>query len=226
MNRLFKIDLSKNIINVSYDYSPGHKFGQGQISPDNNFNFVHIPKNASSKIKTVLHDWKQSYYHDIKDPIEHLVILRDPTDRWISSIAEFLVGNFSVLGKVNSEVSLDEISESMNTKMFQNLLFNFVIFDTHTLPQCCYLNGLTLDDITFFYFSDNVIPQILKYVGLPVPTLIQKTNNSLTSPTKTIIIKKLKSLVETDSGLQKRIDVHYWADHQLLDSIKFYYKEK
>ncbi len=223
MNRLFEFDIVDNCINIDYKYNLGHTAGQGQISPDGKFNFIHIPKNASSEIKTVLGDWQESNYHIMQDTPSHLVILRDPTERWISGIAEFLVGEYSHMGTCNSDIPVDEVELMMGTKMFQNLLFDFVIFDGHTIPQCCYIEGLNLDNITFFYHDEQVIPRILKYVGLLNQPRVKNTNNSLTNSKKIVIIKKLKSLLTHNPKLQHSIDKHYWADHKLFDNVKFYY---
>jgi len=223
MNRLIKFNLKHNHVWVDYDYNLGHTWGQGQSSPNGDFNFIHIAKNASSEIKRALVSWPQSNYRETELLTEHLVILRDPTDRWISGIAEFLVGDYSHMGNYNSDLSVTEIEDAMNTKIFQNLLFDFVIFDGHTVPQCCYINELNLNDITFFHFSDSVVPQILQYVNCPM-TMSSKTNNSLTSVKKQVIIKKLKSLLANNPKLQHKIDVHYYADHQLLDNVTFYTK--
>ena len=117
---------------------------------------------------------------------------------------------------------LNEVELLMNTQMFQNLLFNFVIFDSHTIPQCYFLNGINLDNATFFYYDNLVIPRLLDYVGLCAKDT-KRTNSSLTNPKKLVIIKKLKQLLEENSNLQHSINKHYYADHMLFDKVKFHY---
>lgn len=222
MNRLFSFRLDPdNCIAVNYNYNLGHTAGQGQLSPDGKYNLVHIPKNASSEIKNVLNTWQHSNYFEIKNSVEHLVILRDPTDRWISGVAEFLVGNNAHTGFLNSNLSVDEIEQAMNNRLVQNLLFDFAIFDGHTIPQCWYLRGLNLDNIVFFYFDQLVIPRILEYTK--TVSEVKVANTSLTNPRKLAIIKKLKSLLQDNPELQHKIDKNYYADHQLFDKIKFHY---
>lgn len=221
MNRLFTFDIKDCHIMVDYDYNLGHNWGQSQLSPDGRYNFVHVAKNASTEVKTALGTWQQSNYNNLKIDPEHLVILRDPTDRWISGIAEFLVGDFSRTGVFNAKLSIDEIETAINTQMFQNLLFDFVIFDGHTLPQCCYLKGLNINDITFFYFDKSVIPRLMNYVG-ETPVVPNYRNNSLTNAKKQIIINKIRNLLDNDADLQHIIDLHYYADHQLFDHVKFH----
>lgn len=221
MHRLFKFNTVNNQINIAYDYTLGHKIGQGFLSPDARFNFINIPKNASSEVKRSLLGWSASDFNSLVANVEHLVILRDPTDRWISGIAEFLVGNFSYTGKCNANIEFEEIQMLMNTEMFQNLLFNFVIFDNHTLPQSCFLQGLDLDTITFFYFDAEVIPRLLSYVGITKE--IKTTNSALTNQKKLVIIRKLKNLLKDNPTLQRKIDTHYYCDHQLFDKVKFVY---
>jgi len=222
MNRIFTIDTANNHVMVDYNFNPGHVAGQGQVSPDQKFNIIHIPKNGSTEIKASLREWPVSNYHDMDFAPENLVILRDPTDRWISGVIEFLIGNCSHMGNCNSDIPIEEIELLVNTRMFQNLLFNFVIFDGHTLPQSYYLQGIDLGKATFFYHNKQVIHQVLNYVGMSTKN-IKNRNNSLTNPKKLVILNKLKSLLDDNPKLQHSIDKHYYADHKLFDQVKFHY---
>jgi hypothetical protein len=221
MDRLFEFRNNNKIISVNYSYSSGHEFGQGLISPNQDYNFINIPKNASSSVKSLLTNWHSSNYYNIKSEVEHLVILRDPTDRWISAIAEFLVGNFSYMGNINKNVTLKEIESSLDNKFFQNLLFDFVIFDAHTLPQCCFLKDLNLSNITFFYHDEHVVDKIKEYLKIEDRT-VQKRNTSDENEKKRLIIFKLKELLSRNPELQQKIDIHYYADSALFDLVKFH----
>ena len=221
MNRLFQLNIDNNRIKIDYSYNLGHESGQGQISSDGIYNFIHIPKNGSSVAKYLLSEWKMSNYYQINFKTNHLVILRDPTLRWISAVAEFLVGDYSSLGNVNIDIPIEEVDLLINTKMFQNLLFDFVIFDGHTLPQCCYIEGLDLSSITFFHYDNQVFNKIAKYIDVEYQE--KQINQSLTNAKKQVIINKLKNLLSNNADLQHQIDKHYYADHQLFDQVKFYY---
>lgn len=220
MNRLFNLEFNSDIVSINYNYHPGHKFGQGQISPCRNYNFIHIPKNASSQAKKIFKDWQWSNYYNLDSSTKHIIILRDPTSRWISGIAEFLIGKNSSLGSLNSDASINDINFLLNTKMFQNLLFDFVIFDEHTLPQSCYINGVKLSDAVFFYYDSQVFEKIAKFANIDYEPTWE--NQSLTNPKKQAIVNKLKKLLSDNTVLRQKIDKNYFADHQLLDRVKFY----
>ena len=74
--------------------SRGHNVGGGLISPDGNYFFLSIPKNASVFISSVLrqNDWR---YSDLSVYTGHNVfcIVRDPVERWISGMATYISAN-------------------------------------------------------------------------------------------------------------------------------------
>jgi hypothetical protein len=222
MNRIFKLQIEDNRIGLEYDYAPGHRFGQGQRSPDGRFNVIHIPKNASSEIKRQLPDWEDSNYRDRELDTQHLIIFRDPTERWISGMAEFLVGRFSHMGGCNGDISEAEIEEQMSGRLFRNMLFNFVVFDVHTLPQCCFLQGLDLGRATFFYHDETVVERVLDHVGRSRAE-VQFTNRAGEDGRKLMIMDLLRQELAQTPTLQHSIDKHYYADHGLKDRVEFRY---
>jgi hypothetical protein len=218
MNRIFKFKLADNKIGYEYDgTNPGHPHGSCFVSPDKKFNYVNIPKNASTALKRLFSNWEFSDFNkfvDIDQP-KHLVVLRDPIDRWISGMTHYLW----LLNKGRSE---EEIRNLLNSQSFQNLIFDFVIFDNHTLPQTCFLSGLDLDKITFFYFDEGVVPKIRDYVGDTNLILPKKLNTSSQSNIKLAISTTLKSVINDSPSMQYRLNQYYFVDHQLLDKVKFY----
>lgn len=228
MHRLFDFNVINGWIDALEVTGPGLSADNrsGCISKDNQFCYIPIPKNASSECRQMFNeaDWLQVYDASyLQDPQinEYVVILRDPTDHWVSGIAEFLVGAHSKLGKENikSNVSEEEVEQFIVSPLFRNILSNFVIFDAHTLPQCCFLRGIRLEKIKFFYFDSTVINRVSEYTG--VQYTATNANQSLTNPKKTIIITKLKEMLNNDPELQRVIDMHYEADYKLFDCVKF-----
>ena len=53
MYRLFTFLPQNDTVKISYNYSTGHAQGQTLTSPDNQFSYVNIPKNASSEFKFI-----------------------------------------------------------------------------------------------------------------------------------------------------------------------------
>jgi hypothetical protein len=214
--------MEHNRIGLDYDYAPAYRFGQGQRSPDGRFNLIDIPKNASTEIKRQLSDWADSNHRDSELDTQHLIILRDPTERWISGMTEFLVGRCSHMGGCNGDISESEIEEQMSGRLFQNLLFNFVVFDVHTLPQCCFLQGLDLGRATFFWHDATVVQRVLDHVGR-TGSQVQFTNSAAEDGRKLIIRDLLRHRLAQTPALQHSIDKHYYADHELKDRVEFHY---
>lgn len=224
MNRLFTLDINNRTIGLTENSSVGHELGQCLLEPDARFCYVNIPKNASSELSKLFHRWiKVTSGFAKNSECEYIVVLRDPTDRWISGLAEFLAGDATRLGRLNAELDLGEFEKIVGSKFFQNFIFDQVIFDSHTLPQTWFLQGLELDQIKFFYMDDQVVNRIADYTKVNLDQYEpSRSNNSLTNTKKQIIIKQLKLLLQ-DPELGKIIDTHYYADHQLFDCVKFQY---
>ena len=139
-------------------FNDGYNPGGGMLLPSGDIFYLNIPKNASSMFKQLFNTWSFVNFQNIKQQpsSEYIAILRDPTDRWISATAEYLVGKYSTLGPKNNTLTDLEIIQVLESNFFQNLLFDFVIFDGHSLPQCWFLQQLNLQNIKFFYFDKTV----------------------------------------------------------------------
>ena len=222
MNRLFDFSIEQKVIQVNYQYSLGHALGESFLSKDKVYSYINIPKNASSAAKGIFHGWTHANFQNVQDrPTgEYIVILRDPTARWISAMAEYLVGKYSTLGPKNNGLDDQEIYKIIDSIVFQNLLFDFVFFDSHSLPQCWFLQNLKINNIKFFYFDETVFDRICTHINVDKRT-DSPVNASMGINKKNIIVKYLKDLISTDPKLQKIIDIHYYSDHKLFDLIKF-----
>jgi hypothetical protein len=161
-------------------------------------------------------NWEFSDFNKFVDiDPKHLVVLRDPIDRWVSGMTQYL-------WLLNRDRSQEEILNLINSQSFQNLIFDFVIFDSHTLPQTCFLSGLDLDKITFFYFDEGVVSKIRDYVSDTNLILPKKLNTTLQSNIKLAISTTLKSVINNSPSMQYRLNQYYFTDHELLDKVKFY----
>jgi len=70
----------------------GLGYGSGHLSPRRNQFYVNIPKNASSYISVWLvnNNWESTTYKNSDNVGEAIIILRDPVNRWISGISQYL----------------------------------------------------------------------------------------------------------------------------------------
>ena len=131
----------------------GHTLNSGLISPDEKYFYINIPKNNSSFIKNELSklDWKFSSLDDHPSAIP-IVILRDPLNRWISGIAEYLMMyHINVLdhhGYYTEELGFQKL---FGDPLALNLLFTTVTFDDHTEKQTLFLQGIqNLNNVIWF----------------------------------------------------------------------------
>ena len=126
---------------VEYYKTKGHVFGECMSEPGTDLMYINIPKNASSWTKLNLTDCGWEIYNYHTDNLYHkhaMVVLRDPVERWLSGIAEYLY-------LYHRNLDLAHISNS-----FCDLIFDRVAFDDHTDLQVLFLQGIDLGNCTFF----------------------------------------------------------------------------
>jgi hypothetical protein len=110
--------------------------------PDTNLMYIYIPKNATSWTKPNLLDWKWENYNYHKDNFYHktaIIVLRDPVDRWVSGIAEYLYLYHRNL-KPGSHLPIGIL----------DLIFDKVSFDDHTERQIYFIEGIDPNKSVFF----------------------------------------------------------------------------
>jgi nicotinamide riboside kinase len=183
------------------------------------FLYVVIPKNASSFVTDGLRNmgWSSAYYQEIYKPNRNqkvLVILRDPYQRWISGMVQYL-----------SMYHGDTI-KSITKDIFE-LLVDKVVFDDHTELQSYYLNGIDTNDCVFLNAKDNIRGWLNK-------TLIEKfsenntpfidigllNNSQLDYSHKFFKEELLKNLNNNISAVEK-IKSYYKKDYDLINSIQY-----
>jgi hypothetical protein len=93
----------------------GHTLGECWNDQNKSITFVHIPKNASSFIKGYLLSSGCFAYSDSLITADHyLIILRDPIERWISGIAQFMTA------EPNQQFTLHELVEQVTVDILQH----------------------------------------------------------------------------------------------------------
>ena len=142
--------------------SRGHNVGGGLISPDKNFFFYSIPKNASVFVSSVLrqNDWQHSDL-SVYDGPNVICILRDPVERWISGMATYISAN--ILGEnYGSEMFIDDYNE-----LTERFIFDNIVFDDHTAPQMEFVNLIPANKHIEFFLADKntLLDKLSKYVN-------------------------------------------------------------
>lgn len=197
-------------------YDKGHSIGQFFSSPCNLFAFVPIPKCASTYVTKFLVEglsWKISKEDDrIQDSLfRKLVILREPIDRWVSGMAQYLTTYHGDLPLQSRELT--------------EFIFKRVDFDPHTTPQVNFIAGLDIDSTIFFRFDSQLEKNFRSYIhentgkdyNLPV-----FRNDTPKSGHKPYIGQKLKVLLKSNDQWLQHVTDYYKKDIDLYNEVKFY----
>ena len=116
---------------------------------------------------------------------------------------------------------IQDVETLLNNIVFQHMIFDSVFFDIHTLPQAWFCQNLPIDQTMFFFHNSETIDVINHHTGLDIDATFS-LNRSQTSTCKQLFKEKLIDLIANNTQYQKSIDVSYWCDHQLINSVQFH----
>ena len=102
----------------------GHHLGECWNDKDKSITFVHIPKNASSFVKGwLLRSGNFTHSDSLVIADHYLITLRDPIERWVSGIAQFMNVESNqqlTLHELVEQVTVDDHTE-LQTYFLQNV---------------------------------------------------------------------------------------------------------
>jgi hypothetical protein len=211
----------------------GYGYGSGLLSPDHQRFIVNIPKNASSFLLdwTTRNGWRTALC-DNQSVDELIVVLRDPVDRWISGIAQYInTYILSVHGPNGPIFPGDPITEFdfvMSADDFihhynqttERLLFDVIFqFDDHVWPQVDFFQQLKPHVArTYFYIDQNFTEKISSYLNID---FVQ--NLDYNSSKDNVNMKKLQEFfterLNIRPELKQRIISAYSSDYQLINRV-------
>lgn len=195
----------------------GHILGECFYCGSTSATYIHIPKNASSFIKSCLvntRDW----FHCEKfiTNNQYLIALRDPIDRWLSGMAQL--------------IHSDPITE-----WTEELIFSTITFDDHTEKQVYFLQSLNLDkDLNkciFFKVDDTLsskfikwqLENFVKWENTRYPsTDVKKINVGTDTDGRAEIIQKLLTMIDNNPDNLLKLKEHFADDYRLIESVDFY----
>ena len=191
----------------------GHVYGECMSHPSTDLMYVHIPKNASSWTKPNLQDFSWEFYNYHIDKLDKhaIVVLRDPVDRWLSGIAEYLALYHPDFILHNSE-GID-------------LIFDRICFDDHTEKQVNFIHELDTDCCTFFRCDEYYREDFSTFLDEHnMPNRYHKyepQHVSKSSPVR----EKFKNIFSREiqnPKYLKAVKEYFAADYELINQIKFY----
>ena len=202
---------------LEYYKSKGHVFGECMSKSDSDLMYINIPKNATSWTKPNLKDWGWEFYNYHTDNLYHkhaLVVLRDPVDRWLSGIAEYMFLYHNHLDPL-------QFSDA-----FFDLVFDRVAFDDHTEQQVLFLDGINLDNCTFFLCDSNYrqwFSQFLSSHGMTNRYFKYNYQHVTENSIERFKFKQIfKKALEEKPKYLKQVTQYFSKDHNLINLIKFY----
>jgi hypothetical protein len=144
--------------------------------------------------------WKHS--ETLVPAKEYLIALRDPIERWISGIAQFM-GVES-----NHRFTLHELVER-------------VTVDDHTELQTYFLQDVDIDKCTFLKVNQNLRTNIKLWLGEhgyghngpDVPNINQGNQ---------LLKDRFAAMVDGNSQIKLKLAKHYEQDYELINRVKFY----
>ena len=183
--------------------------------------YVQIPKNASCWVKRhFMPADAYNYYTNGFDNNEHLalVVLRDPVERWISGIAQHLVG-----WTPGTNLYIDNIDwEALMTR---------VVLDNHTQPQGAFIANLPHDNIVWFKCDNNLPTDFISFMktyNTDINLLDEKDdatnifNVTKKAPAQQTVVDKIISKLNENPKYLDRIKEFYQDDYKLYNTVPYY----
>ena len=182
----------------------GHTLGECWNDQDNSITFIHIPKNASSFIKgCLLSTNKFTHSNTLVNADQYLVALRDPIERWVSGIAQFMAI------ESNKHIPLQE-------------LVNTVTFDDHTELQTYFLQNLDLYKKCTFLRVDNNLKKNISQWLLENGFNIDVSHIPNINQGNEMVKNRFAAMVDGNSQIKLKLVTHYEQDYALINRVKFY----
>lgn len=217
----------------------GFGYGSGLLSPDCSQFIVNIPKNASSFILDWgnHYGWTQAVVGDncnwglVKDII---VVLRDPLERWVSGVAQYITGYITgyilsnqgpngpyypdsdVSSQYTQHITADEFISQYNHVVDRLIFDNAVWLDDHVWPQnnLC-KNLLPNANRNYVLFDSQLEKKLSLLLGWTKVENLDRNQGSQNSDTKKLQ-EFFTNHLNNRPDLVTRLKNFYRDDYQLI----------
>lgn len=212
----------------------GYGYSSGVLSPAADKFIVNIPKNASSYIL----DWASRHRWTATEILNHprinniqeiIVVLRDPLQRWISGIGQYLTsyvlnvtGAYSLdagPGPNDQIMSGDEFVACYNPVVERLLFDNLNRHDDHVWPQIEFFENL-LPGVPrkYFYLGKDFDSDFANYLNFAFIEDLDRNDGQLNQHTQKVR-QHIKQRLNIRPELQQRVIDAYSRDYQLIKEI-------
>ena len=198
-------------------------FHPGSMVVTDKFFYVPIPKNSSSYITALLraNDWQlYNFLYDNTIDKKCIILLRDPVDRWITGISQYLC-SYVLDHDFNSRDLINDWS-----RLVETILFDRVIFDDHTEKQCYFFNSIPIDQCVFFDSTNKPEVAIKKYLnshGYDLNINLSLTRNASTGNREHHnLCAFITNVLQENPAFVHRLKDVYRDDYNLIETVNFY----
>lgn len=212
----------------------GYGYGTGFLSPGCAQFVVSIPKNASSYILDWCghHGWTNAIVGDACDwnrVEEVIVVLRDPLQRWISGIGQYItsyilnvtgVYDWSTGPGPNDQfITGDEFIANYNPVVERMLFDNLDRHDDHVWPQIEFFeNVLPSIPRKYFYIDQDFNTKFSKYLNFKHIDGLD-SNQGDSNPHTEKVQQFIKSRLNIRPELKQRVIDAYARDYKLIEEV-------
>ena len=195
-------------------------FVPGGMFVKDNLVYIPIPKNSSSYIGQLLlkNNWNIGNFLTTDLTNKQLIILlRDPVDRWISGMAEYLCSSLLKNGRTS-----DDIIKNWNN-IIQDLIFDRVIFDDHTEKQVYFIQSIPIENCVFFNSAKQPEQAVKQYltthnIDLNIDIVIDR-NQTQGNKYKEPLVNFLRDQLAQNPSLTNKLMNTYREDYTLWNVI-------
>jgi len=212
----------------------GYGYGTGFLSPNCGQFIVSIPKNASSFILNWCghHGWTNAVVGDACDwhrVQEVIVVLRDPLQRWISGMAQYITSYvLNVTGAYDLStgpgvhdqlITGDEFVEFYNPVVERLLFDNLERHDDHVWPQIEFFQNI-LPSVRrkYFYINQCFNAEFGEYLGFQHIADLD-ANRGSDNPDTAKVQQFIQQRLNIRPELTARIIMAYHKDYQLINQV-------
>jgi hypothetical protein len=204
--------------------------GSGMIGPYDNKFLLTIPKNASSFLSswTISYGWQNGNLYNFS-PSEVYVVIRDPIDRWISGISQYIktyilspvgpngpIFPGDVVTDHDRKLSVQEFIRDYNPWV-DRLIFDVIsLFDHHTFSQSFFCSAIQNTPCCYVRLDSTFQKKLIDLLRLGLPNT-ENFNRGEDDEELNDLQNFFTDLLDKRSELRKRLVRHYSADYDLYN---------